>query len=163
MDSNNDNVGDANLVGVLIKLLDSTGTFVIATTLTDKNGNYLFTDLAPGSYVVMETNLPVAPFDVSDIDGGDLNSIKVSIGGSDPLNSTGNNFVDEPSRTVRCFVLEDTNNDDVGNSPIPGVSGSLLDSSRRVVATTTSERCVHFRGHPTRGIYSCGTKSNWFR
>ena len=47
---------DANtpLSGVKIEL--SQGTVVVATTLTDSNGLYEFTNLEPGSYTLSETN-----------------------------------------------------------------------------------------------------------
>jgi uncharacterized surface anchored protein len=138
VDNNNDNVGDVNLAGVPIKLMDSTGTVVVATTLTDTSGNYIFVGLVPGSYFVVETNLPVAPLDVSDSDGGNLNTIAVSIGGPKPLISNDNNFVDEPTRTISGVVLEDTNNDDIGNTPIPGVTVALIDSAGTIIATTTT-------------------------
>jgi hypothetical protein len=52
---------------------------------------------------------------VSDIDGGDVNMISVTVGSGSPLNSTGNDFVDELGRTVTGVVLEDTDND--GDDP----------------------------------------------
>ena len=66
---------------------------VIATTLTDSMGDYVFYDLPAGTYTVTETNLGDVPLDVKDIDGGDANVISVILGGGD--NSTGNDFVDE--------------------------------------------------------------------
>ena len=44
---------DILLAGVRIDLLDAGGN-VIATTLTDENGEYEFTGLAPGIYQVRE-------------------------------------------------------------------------------------------------------------
>ena len=43
--------GEPGLPGVTVTLKDATGA-VVATTKTDANGNYLFTDVAPGDYTV---------------------------------------------------------------------------------------------------------------
>lgn len=48
--------GEPGVAGVIVKLLDSTGT-VISTTTTDSSGHYLFNGLNPGSYQV-EFSLP---------------------------------------------------------------------------------------------------------
>ncbi|MDR3572311.1 MAG: sortase, partial [Anaerolineaceae bacterium] len=44
--------GEPGLANVTVNLLDSTGTATLASTTTDSNGNYSFTDLIPGSYHV---------------------------------------------------------------------------------------------------------------
>ena len=43
--------GEPGLPGVVVTLKDATGA-VVATTTTDANGNYLFTDVNPGDYTV---------------------------------------------------------------------------------------------------------------
>lgn len=53
--------GEPGLAGVTVKLLDKTGTQVLATTTTNANGNYLFSNLAPDLYVV-EFVLPGAGY-----------------------------------------------------------------------------------------------------
>jgi protocatechuate 3,4-dioxygenase beta subunit len=56
-DANNDgklDAGEAGLPGVAVQLLDAAGG-VVGTTATDGNGNYLFTNLAPGTYTVRIT------------------------------------------------------------------------------------------------------------
>lgn len=79
-DLDNNDTGDIDLAGSLIELFDAAGVLV-ATRLTDAMGNYLFTDLPPGNYVVVQTNLPDFPDDVSDIDNStDMNVINVTIG-----------------------------------------------------------------------------------
>src|SRR5205085_2608386 len=44
--------GENGIAGVTVNLLDATGTAVLATTATDANGLYHFTNLTPGSYEV---------------------------------------------------------------------------------------------------------------
>ncbi len=54
LDSNGNGVqdsGEAGVGGVSVKLLNASGA-VLATTTTDGNGNYLFSDLTPGDYAV---------------------------------------------------------------------------------------------------------------
>ncbi|OWK40626.1 hypothetical protein FRUB_05545 [Fimbriiglobus ruber] len=53
-DVNNDGKldnGETGLAGIPVTLLDATGA-TVATTTTNANGNYLFTDLIPGTYTV---------------------------------------------------------------------------------------------------------------
>ena len=54
--------GEAGVAGVTVELRDNTGTFgnVVATTTTDANGKYLFSNLNPGDYHidVQENTLP---------------------------------------------------------------------------------------------------------
>ncbi|WP_198320983.1 SdrD B-like domain-containing protein [Azohydromonas aeria] len=42
--------GEAGVSGVTVRLLDATGTTVLATTTTDTGGNYSFANLTPGNY-----------------------------------------------------------------------------------------------------------------
>ncbi|WP_174246123.1 SdrD B-like domain-containing protein, partial [Pseudaquabacterium pictum] len=54
-DSNHNNLQDAGEVGianVIVRLLNSTGTTVLHTTTTNSTGNYQFSNLDPGSYVL---------------------------------------------------------------------------------------------------------------
>ncbi|MDT7837383.1 SdrD B-like domain-containing protein [Aquabacterium sp. OR-4] len=54
-DADHDNVQDAGekgIGGITVKLMDSTGTTVLATTTTNSSGNYLFSNLDPGAYVL---------------------------------------------------------------------------------------------------------------
>jgi len=122
-DTNNDNIGDLVLPSVLIMLKDMNNQ-VIGTTLTDSNGFYIFSRVAPGNFSVFEINLASVPLDVSDIDGGDMTMISVLLlPGS---NSTGNDFVDESCRRISGSVFEDVNNDDKGDEPLPQVKVGLL-------------------------------------
>jgi uncharacterized repeat protein (TIGR01451 family) len=53
----------------------------LATTYTDENGTYEFAGLKPGNYVIVEVDKPGYE-SLSDIDGGDLNMISLSIDGT---------------------------------------------------------------------------------
>jgi uncharacterized surface anchored protein len=135
-DQDNDNTGDVPIAGVTVQLKDSTGT-VVQTTTTDANGNYTFNNVPAGNYTVVETNKPGFS-DVGDVDGGDPNVIAVMLPpGTD---STGNDFVDERlPGVVSGSVLEDLDNDNVGDTPIPGVTVELKDPAGNVVQTTTTD------------------------
>jgi uncharacterized surface anchored protein len=131
-DTNNDDLGDVPLVGVLITLLDSTGV-TLATTLTDTTGSYVFADVKDGSYFVVEKNLDGTFTDVSDRDGGvDLNKIAVTL--SNGVGSGGNDFVDERPGTISGLVTDDS------GKPIVNVLLELkIANSTTVVASTTTD------------------------
>ena len=131
-DVNNNDFGNDNIVGVLIQLRSGESSAIIASTLTDASGNYMFTNAEAGDYRVTEVNLE-GYTDVNDSDGGDKNEIEINglIGGT---GSTGNNFVDERPGVISGFVFEDI----VDGSPISGVTLKLFDGSNVLVATTTS-------------------------
>jgi protocatechuate 3,4-dioxygenase beta subunit len=141
-DVDDDDNGDVPISGVLITLRKD--GVVVATTLTDSNGDYKFTDLLPDKYTVIETN-PNGYTDVSDADGNfngnGPNQIDVTLppGG----NVIDQDFVDErpPTAMISGTVLEDTNNDNVGEQPLTGVTITLQkrnpQTSQYVVYKTT--------------------------
>ena len=151
-DDDNDDIGDTNLEGVTVELLDDSGA-VIDTTLTDAAGNYSFTDLPTGEYQVRETNLPdfsdVNEFDsdVTDTDDNDAelpgenndNIIPVSLAPGE--SDIGNDFVDEQLGSISGNVTSDDNNDDIGDTNLEGVTVELLDDSGAVIATDYYRCC----------------------
>ncbi|MFO0937549.1 MAG: SdrD B-like domain-containing protein [Gemmataceae bacterium] len=85
LDSNNNGVydaGDAPMVGISVQLKDAGGN-VVGTQTTDVNGNYLFTNLIPGTYSVSITPVnslisstgkagsPVGPYEPVGVTGAD--------------------------------------------------------------------------------------------
>ncbi|NEQ77023.1 MAG: Cna B-type domain-containing protein, partial [Okeania sp. SIO2C9] len=146
-DTDNNDTGDTPLEGVTITLLDDQGA-TVDTTTTDANGDYIFTDVAPGDYQVVETNLPGYQ-DVSEVDGGNdggddtdggnnniVNNIPVILTPGE--NDTGNDFVDEQVGTISGTVFEDTDNDGTGDTTLEGVTVTLLDDQGQTVDTTTT-------------------------
>ena len=134
-DLDDNDTGDVPLEGVVVKLIDANGNEV-ATTTTDASGNYVFNDVAPGQYSVMETN-PAGYDDVSDTDGGDPNMIAVDLAPGE--SSTGNDFVDEPQPgSIAGTVLADTDDNTTGDTPLAGVVVTLLDANGVAVASTTT-------------------------
>ena len=126
-DTNNDDIGDAPIAGVTIELLDEFGN-VVATTTTLPDGSYSFPNVPPGTYFVRETQ-PAGYDSVNDIDGGDPDLI----GDVTPIvvnpgeTNAGNDFVEEQPGAITGTVLADTDNDDIGDTPIGGVTLELLD------------------------------------
>ncbi|MCA9228216.1 MAG: carboxypeptidase regulatory-like domain-containing protein, partial [Planctomycetales bacterium] len=137
--------GESPLGGVTVELLDSTGK-VIATTTTDDDGFYTFTNLAPGKYTVRETQ-PDGYFDggqVAGSHGGDAsvtNHISaIDIGPGQTL--VDYDFCELPPSSLSGFVHTDLDQDcvyDANESPIEGVKIELLDSNGDVIATTTTD------------------------
>ncbi|AFZ37589.1 conserved repeat domain protein [Stanieria cyanosphaera PCC 7437] len=147
-DTDNNNTGDVNLNNVTLELLDSSGNSIdsdsntsgiqATTTTTDSNGNYTFSNVTPGSYQVKQTDLSgyISVSDGDSTNAGDDtptntntndNLIPVTINANET--DSGNDFIDEPLRSISGTVLADTNNDNTGDSPLSGVTIELLDSS----------------------------------
>ena len=122
-----DNPGDTPIPGVTLTLYaaDDTGfTNPLGTATTDNDGNYSFTGLTDGNYVVVQTQ-PTQFDSVTDSDGAPDNQISVTIAGADV---TGNNFLEEKVVAIGSTVFEDTNNNglqDAGESGIEGVAVEL--------------------------------------
>ncbi|MDA1053286.1 MAG: carboxypeptidase regulatory-like domain-containing protein [Planctomycetota bacterium] len=103
-------VGEARLEGVVIELLNEQGD-VVATTLTDSNGEYEFAGLLPGSYAVREIQ-PAGYFDGGEVigDGGG------AVGASDLVTGIvvtsgdefrGYNFCELAPASLSGFVFQD--------------------------------------------------------
>ena len=149
-DVDNNDTGDVDLAGVTVKLLEN--GVEVATTVTDSNGDYFFYDVPVGNYVVMQVNLP-GFLDVTDSDGVNDNMIAVTVNLGQ--NVTDRDFVDEQERTIRGKVLEDIDNNDTGDDPIPNVVVRLVDENGVVVqeTVTNSQGLFEFTGVPP-GMYT---------
>ncbi len=136
-DNNNDDIADVAIAGVILTLVDANGNPVDGnpnvsgvqpiTAQTDRDGNYSFTNLVPGTYGVKETQ-PSVYASVSDKDGGDLDEIRPITVTSGQTN-TGNDFLEELFGTITGRVLADIDNNNTGDLGIPGVLLTLVDDS----------------------------------
>jgi protocatechuate 3,4-dioxygenase beta subunit len=163
-DLDKDGVQDADepgVAGVTVELLDASGT-VIATTVTDANGNYLFPNLAAGTYQVQFSNLPQGyTFTSQDATGG--TGANAGIGGTDdsdagasgitgPITLTANNLdvdagiipapSDKTLASIGNTVWYDTDNDgiqDAGETGVAGVTVVLKDAQGNVIDSTTTD------------------------
>lgn len=128
------------LSGVRIDLLDASGT-VIATTLTDQNGEYKFSGLAPGVYQVRE-HQPTQYFDGGERIGNaggtksevaDQFSIIAGINITSGLNATNYDFCEKIGVMLSGNVYHDRSNDGVFDrnteEGIAGVVVKLLDEN----------------------------------
>ncbi len=149
-DTNNDNTGDVNLQFVDIALVDSNGV-TVSTAQTDSNGDYIFIDVEPGTYTVVETQ-PAGLVNVSENEGGadndpgdstDNNIIAVIVGiGEDDVN---NDFVEEVGVTIGDRVWNDENGDGIQDTTetntagLDGIVVNLYNIQDVLVATTTTD------------------------
>ncbi len=163
-DTNRDGLQDSTdvpLAGVVVHLLDSTGTEV-ASVPTDANGFYSFTDLIGGAAysVVFDTPAQFVPT-ATDITGDTSNSITTDLTDSDPIAGvvaftapvTGNNSATTPDNpgldagyiklvSVGDYVWYDGDRDgvqDEGEAPVPGVTVNLYDAEGVLVTSTITD------------------------
>ncbi|MBL0283944.1 MAG: carboxypeptidase regulatory-like domain-containing protein [Zoogloea sp.] len=152
-DLDHDGTGDTPIAGVTVVLKDASGA-PIASTTTDANGNYSFANVPAGNYTVEQTNAP-GYTDVSDIDGGNPNSIAVSL--QPGQSSTGNDFVDERPATLGDRVWLDTNANgvqDAGETGLAGVTVQLKNADGSVAQTATTDANGNYSFTVNAGTYS---------
>jgi serine-aspartate repeat-containing protein C/D/E len=134
--------GEKPIAGVTIQLLDQSGK-LIATTTTDTNGNYEFTNLPPGVYAVHE--LQPAGYMQGDQNagsGGGDDSVtdyisQVPIHSGDAL--VDYDFCEVKPVTISGLVWLDTIRNceiDDGEARLGGVTIQLFNSSGAIIATT---------------------------
>ncbi len=152
---------DTPIAGVTVKLYQDVnadgqvdnGDTLLATATTDANGDYSFTGLYPGDYLVVETD-PTGFVSDDDTDGSATdNLVTVALSASD---STGNDFLDdEPQMTISGSVFNDNgtgassnNAFNAADTRIPGVTltlyvdvnaDGLLDANDTQLATATTD------------------------
>ena len=136
--------GEPLLEGVTVYLLDSQGNQV-ASTQTNANGEYKFSDLAPGTYGVEEVQ-PDGYFDGSEKVGSEGGSLLAPdsivditlISGTDAVNY---DFCEVIPASIGGRVIADADGDceyDAGETLLEGVTIQLFDSSGALAATTTT-------------------------
>ena len=151
-DLNGDGIQDAGepgIPGVKVTLFGTNGS-VVATTVTDVNGNYIFEDLVPGDYTVhfqRPSGYKPSPQDRGNDDAvdsdadptsGQTTTITLTSGQEDLTWDAG--FYRPAS--VGDYVWLDENWDgvqDAGEAGIPNVRVELLDSNNVVIATTVTD------------------------
>ena len=152
-DSNGDGQlenGESGLNGVTVTLYNSSGVKVASTTTSGSGsgaGSYNFTNLAPGTYSVVETILSNYLGTGSDVgtvggnvDGASVSSTKI---GSIALGAgqigTGYNFGEAKPVCITGKVFSDGNgNCNNSQAGLNGVTVSLFDSNGKLVASTAT-------------------------
>ena len=133
------------LSGVTIELHDASGK-LIATTQTDENGRYIFTNLRPGQYTVHEIQ-PANYFSDDDRVGtaggqmDDTNTISHIVLGS-AVAAIHYDFCEVLPSSIAGQVQAHGSGDCDFDNPeqvLSGVTIQLLDSTGKVIATTTTD------------------------
>ncbi len=149
-------IGETGISGATVKLLDGAGT-VVATTTTDSNGLYHFTDLAPGDYKVQFVTPATYTASPADQGGNDTTDSDAS-GGLSPLHTyvSGDNDSTVDAGFYQAAAIGDrvwldangNGQQDIGENGISGVTVKLLDGSNAVLNTTTTDASglYHFTG-----------------
>ncbi|MCC9609755.1 carboxypeptidase regulatory-like domain-containing protein [Blastopirellula sp. JC732] len=135
-DTDDDCLFDANekpISGVTIKLLDAAGN-VIATTKTDANGHYLFNNLLPGLYTVVETQ-PAGYFQGHQMDLNGLADDSVQdtisrINITSGLDLDNHNFCELPPATISGYVYQDGATFTTTDGNLPADALSQRDGTR---------------------------------
>lgn len=152
--------GEPLLEGVTVHLLDSTGSR-IATTLTDVNGEYEFTNLAPGTYGVEEIQ-PDGYFDGGDhvgSEGGSLQTPDTIVGVTliSGTHAVRYDFCEILPNSISGRVSADLDGDcqyDPGEPLLEGVTVHLLDESgNRIASTQTDANGEYEFGNLAPGTY----------
>ncbi len=146
-DRTGDGVGDVMLSQVALTLYDASDA-IIATTQTDTQGDYCFSNLSPALYRVVETQ-PTRLIDLFENEGGDdndngddtrVNSILAYIDAGET--DSGNDFIEEAPASLgdRVWYDDDANglqeSDEIG---VEGITVTLLDANDQTIATTTTD------------------------
>jgi SdrD B-like domain/Secretion system C-terminal sorting domain len=127
--------GDSPQAGVFITLLDGNG-FLIATTMTDVYGKYLFSNLVGGTYTV---NFPSIISSGKIING--QTSMIVALADCQHFVDADRSYRPRVGR-IGDFIFSDDNNNgiyDRGEEPQPGVLITLCDANNVSIATTTTD------------------------
>lgn len=177
-DSNNDNIGDLAITGVTLTLYSdpngdgdpADGVVIGSLIVSDSSGAYSFTNLAPGSYVVVETQ----PSDyLTVIDGDTTNPGDDTINASSTDNAIpvtvvsgetddGNNFIEEQIATISGHLYIDSNGNgtqDNGEPNLPNVD-VLIRSSTDVLQIVTTDTNGNWTASVPPGTTSAKVKQD---
>ncbi len=139
-DLNRDGVcggGEGPLDGVTVKVYDSGGNLV--DTQTTAGGNYIFNNLPPGTYTVVETD-PANYQSTGDVYGANDNVIVATVPAGTAV--SGQNFADaQKPGAITGVVYDDLNGDgnyDPGEPGLPNVQVCLTPPSGPQVCQTTN-------------------------
>lgn len=171
-DANNNGIqdpGESGLGNVTVQLLTSPGGTVVANTTTNAYGAYLFTNIAPGTYIVQITDTNNV------LNGYTATTGPQSIGSrtSNPLTAYGEynylmedfGFHSAATYTINDRVWFDLNNSgtlDSGEPGIKDVTVILLNAGGNVVAATSTDvyGSFTFSGVPNGGYTIKVTDTN---
>ncbi|MBP6431896.1 MAG: T9SS type A sorting domain-containing protein [Ferruginibacter sp.] len=179
-DNDRDGVQDAGepgIAGVTVQLLAADGVTVLATTVTDAFGNYIFPDLLPGDYRVgfgavaglQRTTANSTSGTIPDATNSDANvttgvtGVYTLVAGEKNMSVDAGYYSTQPAANVGALgdkVWNDLDGDGVQDANEPGVAGitvTLYNSLGVAVATTTTDINGNYLfPNLTPGDYSVG-------
>jgi uncharacterized repeat protein (TIGR01451 family) len=153
-DKNNDGVqnpGEAGIPGVVLKVYDGSGNLV-ATTTTDSQGKYQFTNLPAGNYSVVLEQPPtyVSGKETVGSLGGTAGDNKFTLTVPAGANGTGYNFAQLPVADPVGFVFSDLNNNGKKDPGEPGIPNVQI----RMTGTDIQGNAVNYtRVTDSTGLY----------
>jgi protocatechuate 3,4-dioxygenase beta subunit len=127
----------------------------VAKTATDSDGKYLFPNLKPGNYLVVETDLAKWQ-STADVSGANDNKVLVVLASAQ--NSTGNDFLDALQKgTLTGVVWTDSNTDgvrDAGEPLLANITVTVVDANGVTVTLKTDANGVYTAADLPPGAYS---------
>lgn len=164
-DTDNDgiqDVGEAGIAGVKVYLYAANGTTILDSTITDGKGEYRFTGLSPGNYIV-GTRLPsgytVSPNGAGTVTtdnngttpvAGISKSGLVSLGAGEDNLSVDFGIYNNSTLVVGDRVWLDSDRDGQQDAGEPGISGigvRLIDASGNVIKTVMTDENGYYMFH----------------
>lgn len=153
------NTGEPGISGVTVNLYASNGTTLIATTVTDANGYYMFTNLAPAIYIVEFVKPAAYTFSPVTVAGANIyvnSDANISTGRTAPVNLVAGDrnasidagmYVTAPAGTLSLGdkVFNDLNRDGIqsANEPgVPGITAALYRNGTDGIAGTADDVLV---------------------
>ncbi len=150
LDTNGDGIqdgGENGINGVTLELLDNGGN-VLATQVTTGDGDYLFDNLAAGSYMVrvVTSTLPVGVAPTFDLDGtSSANIASFSLAAAENKTNVDFGYRGTGSLGDRVWLDADGNGlQGVGETGINGVTVELLDNGGNVIASQVTSGDGHY-------------------
>ncbi|MBI3230395.1 MAG: carboxypeptidase regulatory-like domain-containing protein, partial [Burkholderiales bacterium] len=166
--------GEVGLAGVKVNLLDANGVVVGKSVTTDANGNYLFTNLKPGTYSVQfdKTTLPAGyAFTSKDVGSNDkvdsdANTVDGKTAQVTLASGESNTSLDAGVVALNAHIGDrvwmDSNGNglqDTGEAGIAGVTVQLKNASGAVVASTTTDSNGIYGFDVEAGKYAVSVKA----
>ena len=168
--------GEGNAVGVTVNLLDNSGN-VVATQVTNATGNYLFSNLTPGSYSVQfvapsgytftgkNAGTDITVDSDADTVTGKTGSYTLSSGDVNLTADAGLVAVPPVKAHFGDFVFLDANANgiqDAGETGIAGLQLNVTDASGNLVGSTTTDATGHYGFDVAPGTYTVWLGANGY-